>query len=322
MRAAVVGYLAALVGAAVAVHALGDRWWPATALLFAPRWVLGVPLLVLVAVALATRRRLLAPLGVALVVLLGPVMGFQVPRPSALLHSGASHELRVMTYNMGGGSAVSPAALASLLGDVRPDVAALQECDTDLETLRPAGWFVHSARHLCVASRFPIRRVGGDRDELGPETSSGTAVAYVVAMPAGPVTLLNIHLTTVRSGLEEVMHRGWRGAPELTANSALRRRESRVARDRGARLAPPAIVVGDFNMPIESAVYREAWGTWTNAFSRAGLGFGFTKHTRWHGVRVDHVLHPQGWECLRAWVAPGLGFDHRPVVADLRRSER
>jgi hypothetical protein len=70
---------------------------------------------------------------------------------------------------------------------------------------------------------------------------------------------------------------------------------------------------------VESAIYREAWGAWTNAFSHAGFGLGWSKYTRWHGVRVDHVLYPAGWECLRAWVEPGLGLDHRPVVADLVR---
>jgi endonuclease/exonuclease/phosphatase (EEP) superfamily protein YafD len=35
-------------------------------------------------------------------------------------------------------------------------------------------------------------------------------------------------------------------------------------------------------------------------------------------VRIDHVLAGPGWEVLRAFVGPGLGGDHRPVVADLR----
>src|SRR5262249_41243319 len=118
-------------------------------------------------------------------------------------------------------------------------------------------------------------------------------------------------------GLFEVMRRGWRGAPDLIANTALRRLESGVARDRAARMVPRAIVVGDFNLPVESAIYREAWGAGSNAFSRTGLGFGWTEETRWHRVRVDHVLRGPDWECRRAWVEPRLGFDHRAVVADL-----
>lgn len=320
LRVAVVAYLCALLGAVGAVHTLGDRWWVATALLFAPRWVLGLPLLVLVPAALATRRRLLAPLGAALFLLLGPVMGFRVPWPGVLLHRDEPRNLRVMTANIGGGPSISPTALAAALREIGPDVAAFQECDIDLDPLRSAGWFAHSDRHLCVVSRFPIRRATRDRDDLGSYDGSGTAIAYVLETPAGTLTLLNVHLATVRPGLFEVMHRGWSGAPDLTANSALRRIESRLARDRATRMVPVAIVVGDFNVPVESAIYREAWTAWSNAFSCAGLGFGWTKYTRWHGVRVDHVLHGPDWECRRAWVGPSLGFDHRPVVADLVRT--
>jgi len=320
LRAAVAVYLGVLLGAAGAVHALGDRWWPATALLFAPRWVLGLPLLILVPAALAGRRRLLAPLGAALVLLLGPVMGFQIPGPDALLHRDEPGDLRVMTANIGGGPSMSPAAVAAVLGEVRPDVAAFQECDVDLDRLRSAGWFAHANSNLCVVSRFPIRRATDDPGRLGPVPGSGKVFAYVLETPAGPLSLLHLHLATVRPGLAEVMHRGWRGAPDLSANSALRRLESRLARARATRMVPLPIVVGDFNVPVESAIYRDAWAGWSNAFSRAGLGFGWTKYTRWHGVRVDHVLHGPDWECRRAWVGPSLGFDHRPVVADLVRA--
>jgi endonuclease/exonuclease/phosphatase (EEP) superfamily protein YafD len=320
LKAAVAAYLSALLVAAGAIHALGDRWWMATALLFAPRWVLGLPLLVLVPAALATRRRPLAPLGAALVLLLGPVMGFEVPGPGALLHRDEPRDLRVMTANIGGGPSISSAALAEVLREIRPDVAAFQECDVDLDRLRSAGWFARSDGHLCVVSRFPVHRATRERDDLEPGGGSGKAVAYVLETPAGPLTLVNLHLATVRPGLFEVMHRGWRGAPDLTANSALRRLESRVARDRATRMAPRPIVVGDFNVPVESAIYREAWAAWSNAFSSAGLGFGWTKYTRWYGVRVDHVLHGPDWECRSAWVGPSLGFDHRPVVADLVRT--
>ena len=76
--------------------------------------------------------------------------------------------------------------------------------------------------------------------------------------------------------------------------------------------------MGDFNLPVESAIYRRSWGSFHNALSETGLGLVPTKHTRWHGVRIDHVLAGPGWQAIRAWVGPGLGGDHRPVIADLR----
>ena len=79
----------------------------------------------------------------------------------------------------------------------------------------------------------------------------------------------------------------------------------------------PLLVAGDFNMPEESAIYRRHWSGLNNAFSCAGYGFGTSKETRWHGIRIDHVLLGPGWSCLHTQVGPHLGGDHRPMVADL-----
>jgi len=54
------------------------------------------------------------------------------------------------------------------------------------------------------------------------------------------------------------------------------------------------IVTGDFNMPVESAIYRNTWSVFSNAFNTAGLGFGYTKITpkrgSTYGTRIDHIL--------------------------------
>jgi endonuclease/exonuclease/phosphatase (EEP) superfamily protein YafD len=70
-------------------------------------------------------------------------------------------------------------------------------------------------------------------------------------------------------------------------------------------------------MPVDSAIYRRYWSAWQNAFSTAGLGFGYTKYTRRWGIRIDHVLAGDEWRVLEARVGPDLGGDHRPVVVKL-----
>jgi endonuclease/exonuclease/phosphatase (EEP) superfamily protein YafD len=77
------------------------------------------------------------------------------------------------------------------------------------------------------------------------------------------------------------------------------------------------VIAGDFNMPTDSDIYQLYWSSYTNAFSAAGLGFGYTKFTRWHGIRIDHILAGPGWRCRRSWVGPDVGSDHRPVLAEL-----
>jgi vancomycin resistance protein VanJ len=78
-------------------------------------------------------------------------------------------------------------------------------------------------------------------------------------------------------------------------------------------------VAGDFNMPVESSIYRAHWGDLKNAFSTRGLGWGGSKKTSWHSVRIDHVVHNHSWRCIHAAVGPDVGSDHRPVFAVLER---
>jgi endonuclease/exonuclease/phosphatase (EEP) superfamily protein YafD len=104
---------------------------------------------------------------------------------------------------------------------------------------------------------------------------------------------------------------------DLRANTALRTAESEATRRWISRSPRPVLVAGDFNLPVDSVVYRRSWSWLTNAFSQAGTGFGSTKFTRWHGVRIDHVLGGPGWHCRRCWVGPDVGSDHRPVIADM-----
>ena len=320
LRVVVGLYLLAVLVLAVLIDRLGDRWWPATTLLFAPRWIWGVPLAALVPLALGRERALLAPLAAAALLVLGPILDLRVPVGRlARLGAAPRGRLRVMTYNVGGGR-VDPFALGVLLRAAAPDVVTLQERDgpvvepphsVDLET--------QCNGELCLLSRFRIKSADiRDRADLLANHGSGSMIRYEIETPHGVVSVLNVHLATVREGLAAVMHRAWRGAPALEANTRERALESSIARGWAERAGrAPLLVMGDFNMPVESAIYRSWWSPLTNAFSVAGLGFGGSKRTRWHGLRIDHILAGPGWRVERAWMGEGLGGDHRPMFAEL-----
>jgi endonuclease/exonuclease/phosphatase (EEP) superfamily protein YafD len=70
-------------------------------------------------------------------------------------------------------------------------------------------------------------------------------------------------------------------------------------------------------MPVESAIYRHDWSDLTNAFTAQGYGFGFTKHTRWFGLRIDHLLASRQFRVERCQVQTDVASDHRPLLADL-----
>ena len=81
------------------------------------------------------------------------------------------------------------------------------------------------------------------------------------------------------------------------------------------------ILAGDFNMPVDSTIYRDVWNRYANAFSTSGFGFGHTKHTDvrgWRfGIRIDHILTGPGWWPKRCRVGPDIGSDHLPLLVDL-----
>ncbi len=311
-------YAAAVLGLCLLLHLAADRWWPATLLLFVPRWPLLVPLAVLVPAAVLVRRRLLWGLGPVLLLLLFPWMGLCLPRAALPGGGPEGRAVRVLTCNVHRGQ-LDPEALANLIAVTDPDIVALQGWSRrhDQAVFASGRWHVRQQGQLCLASHYPVRAAGllDDPDFTGVADSA--AARYEVEAPGGDVHFVTVHLASPREGLAEMGH-SWGTRPEgLEANSALRRRQSQKVRQWLGGWEGPLLIAGDFNTPSESTVYRECWSPYTNAFSAAGFGFGPTFFTRRHSVRIDHVLAGPGWRCRRCWVGPPVGSPHRPVLADL-----
>jgi len=317
------GYLLAVVGVWGLLLLGGDRWWLATVVLFGPRWLLAIPLAVLVPLAALTRRRMLWPLLLAGVVLLGPIL--RLCLPWGRLAAPGVPALRVLTCNVDG-EAVDVAALAALIRETAPDIVALQECPAHVAWDWLAGWHVHRAGELLIASRYALREVAVARCHYPPGPwPPVTALYCAVESPAGRVGFCNVHFGSPHQGLDNVLDRRTVLSParsaELEAEIDTRGRESEDAVKWLSGLPEPLIVAGDFNMPTDSAIYRRYWAGYANAFSRCGCGFGYTKWTPvrmlCYGVRIDHVLTGAECRCCRCWVGPDIGSDHLPLIADL-----
>jgi endonuclease/exonuclease/phosphatase (EEP) superfamily protein YafD len=308
-----------LLAALVLLYPLGDRYWLSTLLLVGPRFVLGLPLPLLALAALALDRRLLWGLGLLALVLLGPVMGFELPLRLPARPSSTPRDIRVLTWNVGGGR-LTPEELRSVLEEHLPTIAVLQECGG--RVLAPgaaAEWTEVHESGLCLLSRLPVQRVAArPLKDVWMMGGSAAIVRYEIETIEGPLHLTNVHLETPRKGIQAVLLLLWRGIRLLEAENRQRDFEARLAREWvDASPGPSRLVAGDFNMTVESAVFREHWAGYEDAFSSAGFGFGFTKRTRRFGTRIDHILLGPGWVCLRTWVG-AHGHDHFPVLADLR----
>lgn len=312
-------YAAGALASAILLWALSDRWWPATVLLYGPRWFLLLPAAPLALAALLTRRRLLLPVGLALLIVLVPVMGLRSGWRGYLSGPMEGDTLRLVTFNVEGAgneqSVNAPEALAAL----GADIMAFQECSSELVTAarRLAGWSVRRDRGLCLISRFPLEgTLLMEEIRTGEVGTTGAVARYHVTLPGGRLTLGNLHLETPRRGLERL--RGSGEAARLVGNTLLREAGSRRA-SRWLEAQEVDIVAGDFNLPVESRIYRENWTRCTNAFSRVGRGFGWTRILYRFSARIDHVLTCRGWSAIRAEIGPDLGSDHLPVIVDLVR---
>ncbi len=324
-------YLLMLLGAWALLYFGGDRWWFATVMLFAPRWIYGVPLPVMLPLMPLAGPRGIAVLLASGAVLLGPIMGLCLPWQAAGA-AGDGRALRVLTANVHG-TAFYPTALRLLMEQASPDVVAFQEFPGDehklLDKVLPTGWHVHRTGQLVVASRWPISRVEPHLRQPSGRWPSPNALYCVVESPFGPVGVCCVHLHSPQSGLAHVLDRTTLVRPgrsgPLVELIERRRQEADDVAGWLARFDAPCIVAGDLNMPVDSVIYRTAWGAYRNAFCQAGLGFGATKRTPvlgWeYGLRIDHVLLGGHWRAHHAWVAPSIGSDHLPLVAEVVGSE-
>jgi vancomycin resistance protein VanJ len=293
-----------------------DRWWPATFLMFSPRGLFLFPLALLYPAALALRRRAVRVLLLGTVVAAGPLMGLCVPWQTLWSTPPRGPSVRVLTCNMHYKDQDKD-RLDLLINEVNPDIVALQEWSRTGRSalLQAPEWHMQRLPGLCLASRRPIRRA----ERLGTDSmdDKGSVMRYEVDTPAGPVTFFNLHFATPREDLHGVLHDQPSGAADLDANSATRALQSAHVAGLALDCVGPVLIAGDFNTPPESVLFRRVWAPFTDAFGTAGFGWGYTFINNRTTVRIDHILAGPGWRCVRCWVGPSVGSQHRPVIADL-----
>ncbi len=299
----------------------GDRAWLATVLLYGPRHYYPLPLVFLVPAALASpwRRSLLWPLTISAAVALGPLLDRCVPWYATPFENDA--RVTVLTLNAQRAS-VRPARLRELVERVGADVVLLQSANRRWDW--PDGWQVRHRGELAIASRWPIVAVaaGAPRHD---EPFAEHGLLTTVRAPFAEIAVASLYLPSPRQGLEAVIDPttllDLNGVGSLERSIAARRRGSRVVSERLAEQELPLLLGGDFNLTTNSRIFRKFWTPYTDAFSTAGSGPGFTKRTkvRWqvHGTRIDHILVDEHWRAVRAWVEEDVGSDHRPLVAEI-----
>ena len=325
-RLSVWAYVAVMAVAFPVVQFEGDRWWFATVLIFGPMWTVLVPLGILTPLVFLFRARLVIPISViTLLYLFGP-LGLRVGHPGRSTTSDSPATLSIVTLNAHVGT-IDWNSLHAYLEDIQPHILVLQETGWKEFLNLPEEWNVTREGQLAVASVYPIIESRGWDVRERPRPQSALAAMYaVVDSPSGPLGVVNVHLITPRDGLNEVIDRRTILSPSdsdhLSELNYFRNRESRLLAQWIDELPRVDFVAGDFNMPVQSHIYRKWWSKYSNAFEQAGSGFGHTRRAgirgiRW-GVRIDHVLAGDHWTAQVCAVGPDVGSDHLPVAAILQ----
>jgi endonuclease/exonuclease/phosphatase (EEP) superfamily protein YafD len=302
---------------------LSDRFWPATILLYMPRWLWLIPLLVLLPLSIRRRKVWIIPVLTG-VFILGPLMGFNVPWRRIVQRQPDGQKLRLLTCNIHR-LELDISALDGFIIASDPDVVVLQDYSgwDDSPVLR-SGWNVFRLGEIFIASRFPIRdarnldleAIPGDEDDEIPR-NTGSAACFDLQTPGGIVHLLDIHLASPHSGFRALPTRPARGIWKLRTNTVRRWNECAKISDYLSTLRGPVILAGDFNTLSESPIYRHFWSGYGEAFTMTGWGYGYTHYSPLTALQLDHILCGPEVTCTSCQLGPPCGTPHRPMVAEL-----
>jgi vancomycin resistance protein VanJ len=300
---------------------VGDAWWPGFVLSMMPRAVFLIPLVPLGLWAGWSRRPVIAGAVVleALFVA-GPLMGFVVPW-ARFAGKPDGPTLRIMTLNRAGDRGFDVADFLHYLDRQKIDVVCFQEFG-DVPTLdrvlAEKSW--HRDKSKAIASRFPIVEDYPRSTEINEADGHYTALLYRVRLagPGGKEFVVGcLHMPTSRyafrrlfrldtSAMEPYLH-WW--------NSELLRMFELVAEVNEF----PTLIGGDFNngpMAGRLLEMRET-GQFQSAFDTAGLGWGYTRPSKFGFVRIDHILANSSWTVSSCWTGPSFGSDHKSLVAEV-----
>ena len=247
-----------------------------------------------------TRAAGLVVLGAA--ALLGVPAAWRLLRP-ARRPAPSPEDLVVLVLNVWHGRA-DTAALAGLIERAAPDVVVLPEAGHDycakiVPLVAALGYDGVATTRAGIPDGWGVTVLTGPRaDDVRVRVGRVMRLPHVEVSggPLGDRTLYAVHTT----------------APAWLGNVGLWRRDLRAA---AGWTAAGGIVAGDVNATADHRLLRAVG----RSAGPAGHGTWPTVLPRWAGIRIDHVLLPEGVEPTAASVHDVPGTDHRAVEVRLRR---
>lgn len=328
------GYPALLLALCLALRFVGEDWWLTAALLYLPRVVFLLPLVLFVPAVLwpLKRPRLLWTQAAALVLCVFPLMGFVLPWSAP---SAEGPTLKVVSFNVNsyyGGVE----GLMSSITRAEADLVVLQEAPEWGSALRDRlkATFPHveQSTQFIIASRFPIlERTEPEKLPHWGRQRSPRFMRYLLETPLGKLAVYNVHPISPRGALGVHQMRGLlhsvrtgvvlQGDPatDLVQNSSLRTAQVAAVAAMAAQERSPVLLAGDTNLPGLSAALDRHWGHYTDGFRQASWGFGYTFSARYPLMRLDRMFVGSGLAFSSFEVACHGVSDHLCVQARVFR---
>jgi vancomycin resistance protein VanJ len=307
---------AGIVLASVAmIRELSAGWWVVAALLFMPRWLFLLPMIPLAIGAARARRSVIFAMVLAdALLVVGPLMGFQVPSLRWFSKAQTGPRVRVLTLNRGGAT-IDTALFLHYLDRHRIDVVCFQGQDRNSgfeKVLIEAGWLFNASHQL--ASRFAIVKdlgVSTERDFTIPMTLDRVKIHH----PEGfDFVVGSVHLPASEQAFSRLSAGDF---PGFRINMARWDDELVMLREWMADSgSTPLIVAGDFQMPTDYHAMASLRASYPSAFEQAGWGTGPTWPTAFPWAGFDQIVATPDWLFTRAWVGPDLGSSHLPMIVE------
>lgn len=333
-RCLIWAYPLSLVTVYAFLRATAEKHWISALCVYLPPQGYLVPgaLLVLLALIVGPRRLVFVPLaGILFVVAF--MMGFQFN-----LRSAKDADLTVVTMNVDSAYRGADEVARGILLH-QPDLVFLQEISVSgeklAEALRPTLPHVVVSHQFVVASRFPLSEPSDPEVKfVRGRLRRPQFISLSVQTPSGPVRLYNVHPVSPRHAFMAVRGQGFRkeiasgrlfrgeAADLVHKNLEIRRFELEAAAESAKRETVPTLLAGDLNLTQMSPLFDDAFGAFSDSFTDAGRGFGFTFPSKILFLRLDRVLAIHGPRFVESYVGCKGLSDHICVVAKIELSPR
>jgi endonuclease/exonuclease/phosphatase (EEP) superfamily protein YafD len=328
-----------LLGAALALRFIGEKWWGTGVALYVPRIGFAAPLPLIAVLLVALRLyRLLWTQVVAALIILFPLMGFAVPGRARATRDTPT--IRVLSYNINS-SRGGVDQVVEEIDRYSPDVAILEEISSRerLESSLTSRYAaVFGSGQFLVATRFPIVSTHDpEKVSYHGRSRSPRFIQMVIETPLGRIAFYAIHPISPREGLQAL--RGGAGmrrellsgrllagaSADLFRNDAeLRALQVQEIAEAAAREAGPVVIAGDTNLPDLSYILNRHMSAYQDGFAKVGSGFGYTFPTdngRKPWMRIDRIFANDELNFVKFEVGHSLASDHLCVVADLQATK-